>query len=376
MKRLIIILFLISSSLFGQNNPMFDSVDYFLRNKIKTVHEYHSSWYYGGIISYFKTSFDKQTRTLRYDSLGFNPADSLFAKDFMGFVRNFRLRDTIYPRSNGYNDTIKYIFDSKKRLYKRIYASTAPKNVGRIGIKGSLGGERVPHVTTTTYFYTDTISKKISQEITESPYFIDKRNFYYTKTFLSTRTSVDSNKLSNRINFESMVYDYYPDKKLKKQTRRVSTDHCPGICEGTIEYKYDTEFKNDSTPSGIKPIPYIKLITIENKSKSEICIELYGYPDNSIPRNKAGCFHSRLRTDSVYEIIFDPRTDHNTIYERKKNISPAYERTKYSGFEIFVYTKPDKLVFYESTPRDTLFFEKCKTESLFKKPKIIVIKEK
>jgi hypothetical protein len=365
MKRLIVILTFLTSGLFGQENPMFDSVDYFLRNKIKVVHEYYSSWYYGLPWEYLKMSFDKNKKTLRLDSIKFEDPNSTFAKSMKtGGVNSFRMRDTIIRKDN-YNDTIKHFYDNKKRLKKIVYSSMTTKSHNFPADPKDF----IPHVTTTTYIYEDSISKKIKRVVIESPFYIETRNFYYTKSLLSTRTSLDSNKISGRIKSEVTTYDYFPDKKLKRQTRRVTSDHCPTICEGSIEYKYDTEFPKDSTPSGIKPIPYTKLVTVENKTKSKICVEFYGYPTD-----KKSCDHlwllPKIAPDSTYEVIFDPRPDQG-IYPRKQYTYWSFKRDKFKEFGVLVYPRTDDSPFNE--PKDTLFFEKFKIEPLFKTPKTIKI---
>ena len=218
---------------------MFDSVDYFLRNKIKVIYEYHSSWYYGLPLEYVKSSFDKKSKTFRLDSIKFNDPTSPIAKNFkIGGINNFVLRDTVTTRQDGFKDTLKYFFDNKKRLKQKAHISWLLKQGNFIS---SNPKDLVRHVTTWTYIYEDSNSKKLKSVVTESPYFIDTKNFYYCKLLLSTRTSLDSNKIDHKITFETMSYDYYSDNKLKRQTRRVTSDHCPTICEGTIEYKYETD---------------------------------------------------------------------------------------------------------------------------------------
>ncbi len=49
------------------------------------------------------------------------------------------------------------------------------------------------------------------------------------------------NKIDKSISVDTFLYEYYPDKKLKKETRKVKNSRCKTNCEGTIEYKYDTE---------------------------------------------------------------------------------------------------------------------------------------
>jgi hypothetical protein len=381
MKRISIILIFISSSLFGQDNPMFDSLDYFQRNKIKTVHCQTNSWWYAPPFKNWKISFDKDTKRIKYNSFVFDDTTSSMAKSFSSESSggwDFRFNDTIIKNEKGLpNDTIRYVFDNNKRLSKKVVISTTPKHSNSIHSKINSAGVRVPHITTTTYFYADASSKRLKKKITESPYYIEEDSYYYDKYLLSIRTSLDSNKLDHKVKLETTVYDYYPDKKLKKETRRVASDHCPGIvggttCEGIIEYKYDTEFKNDSTPSGIKPIPYITLITVENKRKSDVYIEVYGYPSDN--KGKVSTWLvPHIATDSTYEIIFDPRPEYG-IHPRKQDTFWSYKKDKFTSFEILVFPKPEKYVSYTDQPKDILFSEKIKIEPLFKQPRTIQIK--
>ncbi|MES2679407.1 MAG: hypothetical protein V4635_05955 [Bacteroidota bacterium] len=377
MKRLIVILTFLTSGLFGQDNPILDSVDYFLRNKIKVIHEYHSSWYYGHPWAYKKSSFDKKSRVLRLDSIKFkwddpNSSWTKFMKP--GSLTTFGSRDTIFRRENNFNDTIKHFYDKNKRLTKTLFIATAPKQSEDGSLSIGENAERVPHITTTIFLYADSVSKKIKRTITESPYFISVTNFYYDKTLLSIMATLDSNKLVNKITFETTTFDYYPDKKLRKQTRRVSSDYCPDICEGTIEYKYETEFKNDSTPSGIEPIPYITLLKIENKTKSEVYAELYGYPSNNKPKRHTWIV-PHIGADSTFEIAYDSRVDKG-IFPRKQSSYWYYKKNDFTTFQIHVFSKPINYVQYSETQKDTLFFEKINIAPLFKTPKTITITEK
>jgi hypothetical protein len=236
-----------TSTFFGQDNPMFDSLDYFQRNKIRTIHCETNSWWYALPFKKWQLSFDKKTNVVKVHSFVFDDKTSSFAKTIKPSARNFTLHDTVIQTNRSeYNDTVKYFFDNKKRLSKKLFISTAQMLSDSNLTNSITDSERVLHITTITYFYADTISSKLKRTITESPYYIEESNYYYDKHLLSVRTSLDSNKISKEIKFEVTAYDYYPDKKLKKETRRVLSEHCPGIvegtiCEGIINYKYDTE---------------------------------------------------------------------------------------------------------------------------------------
>ena len=219
-KKLSIIFIFVSFNLFGQDNPMFDSLDYFLRNKIRNIYFDISTWYYAPSFSSFKITFDKKSLTQNGVSFSF--------------------RDTVISKGQGFNDTIKYIYDNKRRLIKKLVTSTTTVSKQN-EILNSRPSDRAPYLTTTTYFYSDSSTKRLKKTVTESSSYIEERNFYYDKYLLSVRTSLDSNKIDHKVTFETTTYDYYPDKKLKKETRRVASDRCPDNCEGTIEYKYDTD---------------------------------------------------------------------------------------------------------------------------------------
>ena len=77
--------------------------------------------------------------------------------------------------------------------------------------------------------------------MTESPYHIEERKFYYDNNLLIKRIGTDSNKISHKITINTFLYEYYNDKKLRKEIRKVSDTHCKSDCEGIIEYKYDTD---------------------------------------------------------------------------------------------------------------------------------------
>lgn len=237
---------------------MFDSLDYFVRNRIKTVH-FHA--YGDNTPDEFKNisaNFDKDKKT------------------FNG--RHFRLRDTIFvkqwydPRdkqthSQKYNDTIRYTFDKKGRL-------TSQFHVDQYGVG--------PSQITTTYLYTDDDSKRIKTIIKETTEYIDSTKYSYDKKYLIKRVNtlhrkryslkdstikgssknyldysslpynhyyseLHSNHDMTRCTFESespttVLYEYYQDGKLKKETRMYAMKFCENnLCKSYIDYKYDTD---------------------------------------------------------------------------------------------------------------------------------------
>jgi hypothetical protein len=385
-KYLAVILIFSASNLFGQFNPMFDSLDYFERNKIETIYCKANSWWYASPFKSWEISFNKEKKTKTYHSYVVWDTTIKWASAIATAEPaslDFKFRDTIIKAGeDGTNTEIKHVFDSKKRLQKKLVINNNFPVELLDGFRysdkdtiGSSSGVSKAHVTSTTYYYMDTSSKKIKKIITESPYHIKETNFYYEKFLLSMITELDSNKNSQVVDFEVIRYDYYPDRKLKRETRRVATEYCPGIaghasCEGSIEYKYDTEFPNDSTP--ILGIPYQPLLTIENKLSYELWVEIWGYSGKDRRRQ----FSERLYSDSNYVIAFDPRPDRKYILQLKKNWSPVVSRDKYEGFEIIVYSNPNKKIPFETATGEILLVEKHKIEPLFKKPKTITVKNK
>jgi hypothetical protein len=103
MKRLIVILTLLTSGLFGQDNPMFDSLAFFERNKIKTIHCTAPSWWYSPPFKSWKISFDKTKKTQSYHSYIPRYTSNKMAKAIASAEPtswNFKFRDTIIWSSN------------------------------------------------------------------------------------------------------------------------------------------------------------------------------------------------------------------------------------------------------------------------------------
>lgn len=389
MKRLSIIFILLTSGLFGQDNPMFDSLDYFQRNKIKTIHCKTESWWYRGPFKEWSISFDKDAKTKKYHSFVYWDSDtSGLVKAISSNVsnpQNFNFDDYSGHSPNGESFTeIKHIFDNKKRLQKKIMVQKNSNSVSTYGFRFSGSTSSTDEVnkefiTSTNYYYSDTASNKLKRIVEESPYHIEETNFYYEKFLLTLKTITDSNKIDNKIKFETISYDYYPDRKLKRQTRRVASDHCPGIygrteCYGSTEFKYDTEFLNDST--SIPGIPYVYLLTIENKLKNEVHVELTGHNSKTKTSEKIMDIFPRLRPDSIYELVFDPRPDHNNIYPAKKSFYAPFDRKKFTDIEINVYVAQSRDHVFDHANAETLYNEKYTVESLFKKKKVIKIVKK
>lgn len=363
---------------------MFDSLDYFVRNKIKTIHYNISPWYYSPPWHYVKMSFNKQNNTLKCDSIGFDDVNSPTAKYFdkTGKGRSFGFKDTIILGEQGmYNDTVRHYFDAKGRI-KQIQVKSAEK-IYNGPVKSlipdkqdnvnQLENKMIPTTLITSYFYYNDSTKKLKQIVTENKDYKEVRNYYYSQSLLSTQTKIDSNKIAHQVGFETTFYDYYPDKKLKKETRRVSTENCPNICEGVIEYKYETEFPNDSTPSGINTITYLPLLKIINKSKQIISFEIYGYEKEKNLKQKLFIFNNSIKINDSYEVVFDDRPDYG-IRPKNENTFIPYPKYKFKTFEILIYKKSENSTNSLIQKRDTLHFEKCKVDKLFNTPKEIIIK--
>jgi hypothetical protein len=245
-KSLSLTFFLIVFRLFGQDHPMFDSLDYYKRNKIKRVHYYVSSWYYSPGFKYLRFSFDRNTNTLSNDSVVFHDPSLNRAKrtGTLG-TRSFSLKDTVY-RQDGYtySSTIKYQFDDLGRLVRRSDI-TEHNNVRTVGdSSGSIfdvsPGEK-SYTTTTEYFYADPRSKRLKLTTTESPYYREERKYFYQGGRLVKRVDRKTQKGSKDVSIDTFLYEYYADGKVRKETRKVTDSRCKARCEGTIEYKYDTD---------------------------------------------------------------------------------------------------------------------------------------
>ena len=143
-------------------------------------------------------------------------------------------RDTIKENEFGSKDTARNYFDKHKRIIKSVAVALARENPNSIA-------KIEREVYTRTYSYADSTKNKIKKIVWETPYFIEEKNFYYDKYLLSLRTTLNYNKITKKTYFETTSYDYYPDKKLKRETRRVADNECPGNCVGVIEYSYETE---------------------------------------------------------------------------------------------------------------------------------------
>ena len=243
MKRLAILFIFITSPIFGQNNPMFDSLDYYHRNKIKSIHFHLSSWYYSPGWKYLKFSFDKKNNTLTCDSMVYYDPSSPTAKKVKSLgTRKFSMRDTVYHKKGFSNSSrIKHQFDKNGRLMKKIeiteFDAPSMKNPTTSGaLKGAKN-----FTSTTTYIYADASSKKLLRTVTESPYILEERNYFYESQLLVKRIDTKTNKSTRDKSVDTFIYEYYPDKKLKKEIRRVKDGQCKSGCEGSIEYTYDTD---------------------------------------------------------------------------------------------------------------------------------------
>lgn len=371
----------VSVNSFAQDNPMFDSLDYFVRNKIKTIHYNISPWYYSPPWHYVKMSFNKQNNTLKCDSIGFDDVNSPTAKYFSktGKGRSFGFKDTIMLGEQGrYNDTVKHYFDTKGRI-TQIQVKSAEYKYGtgvatsNTGQSKNVNNEVIPIISNTFYFYFNDSTKKLKQIVTENKDYKKVRNYYYSQSLLSTQTEIDSNKIARQVGFETTFYDYYPDKKLKKETRRVSTENCPNICEGVIEYKYETEFPNDSTPSGINTVTYLPLLKIINISTQIISFEIYGYDKEKNIKQKLFLFNNSIKINDSYEVVFDDRPDYG-IRPKNENTFIPYTKDKFKSFEILIYKKSENSTNSLIQKKDILHFEKCKVDKLFNTPKEILIK--
>lgn len=386
MKKLILFLTFLTSGLFGQNNPMFDSLDYFQRNKIKTIYCKTESWWYRGPFRGWSISFDKEAKTKKYHSFVYWDTDtSELVKAISAQFsqpQKFDFNDYSGYSNNGDSYTeIKHFFDHKKRLQKIIMIQKRSRAVSTYGFRFSDSTASTSEVnkefmTTTNYYYSDTASNKLKRIVEESPYHVEETNFYYEKYLLTLKTITDSNKLDHKINFETFTYDYYPDRKLKRETRRVASENCPGIygrteCYGSTEFTYDTEFLNDSTP--IPGIPYVYLLSIKNKLNNEVYIELRGHNAKTKTSEIIMDIFPRLRPDSTYELVFDPRPDHKVIYPAKKRFYTSFDRMKYTEIEINVYVAQSRDQVFNHEKAETLYHEKVSVESLFKKKKEITI---
>ncbi len=226
------------------------------------------------------------------------------------------------------------------------------------------------HMTSVVYYYSDTSSSKLQRIIIESPNHVEQCDFYYDKYLLSMKTKRDSNKITNKVHFEMFRYEYYRDRKLKKEIRRVSDDYCPGFignttCEGAIEFKYETEFPNDSTP--IVGPPIASLITVENKTASDIAVELWGYDDKGNKKRQSTTIWWQVNPDSTYELICDLRPDKNEIYQRKQRSYFPFKKDLYTDIEVIVFTTSNSPTYFQAEKEKVLFQEKYKVESLFKK---------
>ncbi len=390
MQKLILILVLSATGLFGQDNPMFDSLEYFQRNKIKVIHCKTESWYYADPFKEWSISFDKDAKTKKYQSFVYWDRDTFpLAKAISASLSNpqsFSFDDYSGYSADGESFTeIKHIFDSRNRLIKKVMLQKNTKALSTYGFRfsdstSSTNPVNNEFVTTTNFYYADT-TNKLSKIVEESPYHIEEAKFYYEKILLSMKTITDSNKLDHKIGFETVSYDYYPDRKLRRETRRVASDNCPGVygrteCYGSVEFKYDTEFPNDSTP--IPGIPYVPLITIKNNRNTELYAYIWAFPDKGNKDQHSDRFSSDIRLDSTYEIVWDPRPDRKYITQIKKNWSPIIKKEDYKGFEIIVYANPNpnKSEPFYPEKAEIIFKEKVMIESLFKKPRMITIKNK
>lgn len=239
MKKLIVILTFLSCSLLGQDNPMFDSVDYFLRNKIKTVHWYISEDFCSPGWDYLKLSFDKNTRTLNSDSAHYRDTSSAMAKTKISGSRGFLFRDSVYNRPGfAYSTTIKYQFDKKGRLIKKLDITEYYPDSKVPGLSAS----DKKYTTTTEYFYADASTKKIIKTTTKSLHYSEEINFIYEKSRLLKRVNVKTQKNDKNRSTDTFTYEYYDDGKLRKETRQlIDPRYKQPMCAGFIEYKYDTD---------------------------------------------------------------------------------------------------------------------------------------
>jgi len=394
MKNLIVLLTFLTLGVLGQDNPMFDSLDYFERNKIKTIYCTANSWWYAFPFTSWQISFDNDKKTIMNHSFVPRHTDDKLAMAISSGKPtswNFKYRDTIIKDQKGQDRSeARYLYDNKGRLHKTIYTTFNVPPEAQYGFRYSEKKDsdktdsdgyrhKKSHTTSTTYFYTDTVSKKLKRITTESPYYLKITNFYYEKYLVGMKTETDSNKITQNINFQTFKYEYYRDRKLKREIRTVPSEYCPGFigntsCEGIIEYTYDTEFLNDSTP--IPGIPYVYLITIENKLGKEVYVELKGRGPKSKTFEKIADFFPRLQPDSIYELAFDPRPNHNCIYHLKKNSFIPFSKEKYSDIEINVYVAQRDEQLSDARKAEKLYQETCKVEDLFKQKKVIVIPAK
>lgn len=227
-----------TSGLFGQDNPMFDSLDYFTRNKIMNIHYLISSWYYSPGWDYMKFSFNKKTSTLNCDSIHYIDPSSPMAKTTTLGSRRLNLKDTVYHRPGfAYSTTIKYQFDLNGRLTKMLDIT---EYYNPSAVDGLLPSDKT-FTTTTEYFYADDVSKKLVRTTTDFHSFLEERNFFYKNNRLIKRVDKQINKNDKKVSVDTHLYKYYADGKLRKETRQVKDGRCKSNCIGTIEYKYDVE---------------------------------------------------------------------------------------------------------------------------------------
>ena len=369
---------------------MFDSLNYFQRNKIKTIYCEADQWWYGHPFKKWEIVFDKNKNSTRYKSIVPRYRDGQLIQNLISYLcqdRYFKFRDTtFYTIDNNISREIKYSFDNNMRLKRQEtidYQSSRESQYGfRFSTKDSAASLKPSssksnkHITSITYIYEDSDNNKIKKIIEESPNYVAITNFYYEQFLLSTKTKLDSNKITNEIKFESIAYDYYPDRKLKRETRRVADGRCPGlagntICQGTIIYKYDTEFKDDLTP--IPDVQYIPLIAVNNNCNSNIYVELWGYEDKNDQPKRIKTDFNIIQPEDDYELFYEPAPDCNCIHQRRKRYNFSFELNKYHDIEVRVYTLSEIKRVFDAEKEKKLFSKKYTVRRLLKRPKQIKI---
>lgn len=103
-----------------------------------------------------------------------------------------------------------------------------------------------------------------------------------------------------------------------------------------------------------------KLLTIINHRSDTVVAELWIYPAEGYPKNKAGAFEEIIAPNDSMLLVYNG----TSIYEGNVKISSAYKMNEQEGYEILVYRNmADELVIFGDTKKDTVYFQKHPIDS-------------
>lgn len=202
----------------GQQPVFFDSVHFFIRNKIKEI--YIKDICNDTITWEGKITFNNKNKSTTFCGK-FNKKEGLRGKrsgkwdcDSEVNLITYHVDTTIlvWPWPT------KFTFDKNQRLLKKSADMTNPDQGLTLDV--------------TEYYYTDSINKRLKTILTKHPYnnLIDSTIFFYDKNKLF-KTIETMNTKTKKIEIVT-IYEYYPDGKI----RRLCYENFK--CDCVTEYSY------------------------------------------------------------------------------------------------------------------------------------------